>query len=124
MKKNGNGIGNGHYCPLDLVENYLRRFVVYPSEHAVVAHVLWIAHTYFMDQWETTPRLAFMSPLPESGKTRALEVTELFVTYPRLSYSMSAASLVRTSPRGTRIMKSRRSSMTKSTTFFPKARRG
>jgi hypothetical protein len=31
------------YSPLDLVENYLRRFVIYPSDHAVTAHVLWIA---------------------------------------------------------------------------------
>jgi hypothetical protein len=34
------------YCPLDLVENYLKRFVSYPSEHARVAHTLWIAHTH------------------------------------------------------------------------------
>ena len=26
------------YSPLDLVEGYLRRFVAYPSEHALVAH--------------------------------------------------------------------------------------
>ena len=97
---NGNGTGNGHYCPLDLVENYLRRFVVYPSEHAITAHVLWIGHTHFMNLWETTPRLAFMSPLPESGKTRALEVTELFVPNPRLSFSISAAALVRVIARG------------------------
>jgi len=25
------------YTPLDLLENYLRRFVIYPSEHALVA---------------------------------------------------------------------------------------
>jgi hypothetical protein len=36
------------YCALDLVENYLRRFVVYPSEHALTAHVLWIAHTHLI----------------------------------------------------------------------------
>jgi hypothetical protein len=54
------------YSPLDLVENYLRRFVIYPSDHAVTAHVLWIAHCHLMDCWETTPRLAFMSPEKES----------------------------------------------------------
>ena len=47
--KNGNGAGNGHYCPLDLVENFLRRFIIYPSEHALVAHILWIAHTHLME---------------------------------------------------------------------------
>jgi Protein of unknown function (DUF3631) len=88
------------YCPLDLVENYLRRFVIYPSEHALAAHVLWIAHTHLMDHWESTPRLAFMSPEPESGKTRALEVTSLFVSNPRLSFSMSTAALVRIVAKG------------------------
>ena len=88
------------YCPLDLVENYVRRFVVYPSDHAIVAHVLWIAHAHRMDCWETTPRLAFMSPEPESGKARALEVTSLFVPNARLSFSMSAAALVRIIAKG------------------------
>jgi len=44
------------------VEKFLGRFVCYPSEHAHVAHVLWIAHTHCMDAWESTPRLAFLSP--------------------------------------------------------------
>ena len=34
------------------VEHYLGRFVAYPSEHARVAHTLWIAHTHLMDCWE------------------------------------------------------------------------
>jgi len=49
------------YTPLDLLESYLRRFVAYPSEHALVAHTLWIAHTHIIDRFDTTPRLAFMS---------------------------------------------------------------
>ena len=81
--------------PLDQVEEYIRRFVVYPNEHAVVAHALWIAHTHLMDCWDTTPRLAFMSTSPGSGKTRALEVSELLALSPRMSASMSAAALVR-----------------------------
>ena len=88
------------YCPLDLVESYLRRFVIYPSQHALTAHVLWIAHTHLMDRWETTPRLAFMSAGPQSGKTRALEVTELFVPNPIMAFNISAAALVRSISRG------------------------
>ena len=38
------------------VYNFLARFVCYPSEHAHVAHVLWIAHAHLMDAWESTPR--------------------------------------------------------------------
>jgi len=78
------------YCPLDLVESYLLRFVSYPSEHALVAHALWIAHAHMIDRFDTTPRLAFMSAEKESGKTRALEVTALFVPDPILSISGSA----------------------------------
>jgi hypothetical protein len=83
------------YCPLDLVENYLRRFVAYPSEHALVAHVLWVAHCHLMSCWETTPRLAAMSEEKESGKTRLLEVTAELVPEPILSISASPAVIVR-----------------------------
>ena len=65
--------------PLDQVEMFLRRFVAYPSEHACVAHALWIAHTHMMEAWDSTPRIAFLSEEPGSGKSRALETTELLV---------------------------------------------
>jgi hypothetical protein len=64
---------------LDLVHDFLGRFVAYPSKDAHVAHTLWCAHAHIMDAWESTPRIAFLSPEPGSGKTRALEVTELLV---------------------------------------------
>jgi hypothetical protein len=74
---------------------FLGRFVVYPSEHAQVAHTLWIAHTHCMGVWHTTPRLAFMSEEKESGKTRALEVSELLTPGALLSFNLSPAALVR-----------------------------
>lgn len=58
---------------------FLRRFIAYPMPGAAVAHALWIIHTHLMECWESTPRIAFLSPEPGSGKTRALEVTELLV---------------------------------------------
>lgn len=61
------------------VHDFLGRFVVYPSDHAQIAHTLWAAHAHAMKAWESTPRIAFLSPEPGSGKTRALEVTELLV---------------------------------------------
>ena len=64
---------------LDAAETFVGRFVAYPSAHARLAHVLWIAHTHFMDSWESTPRIAFLSPEPGSGKSRCLEVTEPLV---------------------------------------------
>src|SRR5262245_14643160 len=64
------------------VSRFLARFVVYPSEHTKIAHVLWIAHTHLIGAWESTPRIAFLSPEPASGKTRSMEVTELLVPDP------------------------------------------
>ncbi len=67
---------------LNDIHGYLARFVSYPSEHAHVAHTLWIAHTHAMERWDSTPRIAFLSPEPGSGKSRCLEVSELLVPRP------------------------------------------
>jgi hypothetical protein len=94
----GNGTSPGDsapWQPLDAVEDFLADFVVYPSEAARVAHVLWIAHTHAIDKWESTPRIAFLSPEPGSGKTRALEVTELLVPRPISTVNVSSAYLFR-----------------------------
>jgi hypothetical protein len=80
---------------LDDVSAFLGRFVAYPSEHARTAHTLWVVHTHLMDAWDSTPRIAFLSPEPASGKTRALEVTELLVPNPVEAVNMSAAYLFR-----------------------------
>jgi hypothetical protein len=80
---------------LDEVEVLLRRFVVFPSDEAAIATVLWAAHTHFMDKWDTTPRIAFLSPEPASGKSRVLEILELLVPRPALAVNMSAAALFR-----------------------------
>ena len=81
--------------PLDDVLAYLRRFVAYPSEHAAVAHALWVVHAHLMDAWESTPRIAFLSPEPGSGKSRALEVCELLVPNAVNAVNVSVAYLFR-----------------------------
>lgn len=80
---------------LDEVESYLRTYVAYPSDYAGVAHVLWIAHTHMMPAWDSTPRIAFLSPEPASGKTRALEASELLVPRAIEAVNVSAAYLFR-----------------------------
>lgn len=80
---------------LGSVEDYIGRFVAYPSEHDRVAHVLWIAHAHLMDVWSSTPRLAFLSPEPGSGKSRALEVTEPLTPRPVQTISVSAPYIFR-----------------------------
>jgi hypothetical protein len=80
---------------LDDIHGFLGRFVAYPSQHAHVAHTLWAAHTHLMDAWDSTPRIAFLSPEPGSGKSRALEVTELLVPNPVEAVNVTAAYLFR-----------------------------
>ncbi|MBR1149346.1 DUF3631 domain-containing protein [Bradyrhizobium sp. JYMT SZCCT0428] len=77
------------------VFGFLGRYVRYPTEHAQTAHALWIAHSHCMQHWHTTPRIAFMSEEKESGKTRALEVTEILTPGSLLSFNLSPAALVR-----------------------------
>ncbi|QSX75611.1 DUF3631 domain-containing protein [Lysobacter arenosi] len=80
---------------LDAIHAFLGQFIAYPSEHAHVAHTIWIVHTHSMSAWVSTPRLAFLSPEPESGKSRALEVTEQLVPRPLNSFSVTSAYLFR-----------------------------
>jgi hypothetical protein len=80
---------------LDDVGRFLGRFIAYPTGHALVAHVLWIAHSHLMSAWDSTPRIAFLSPEPKSGKTRALEVTELLVPRPVATVNATPAYLFR-----------------------------
>jgi hypothetical protein len=85
----------GGAAALNGVHAYLGRFVVYPSKHAQVAHTLWIAHTHLMEAWDSTPRIAFMSEERNSGKTRALEVTDPLVPSPVHAVNVTPAYLFR-----------------------------
>src|SRR5215470_12458150 len=78
-----------------MTDEFTGKFIAYPSDEAHVAHVLWIVHTHLMEAWESTPRLAFLSPEPASGKTRALELTETLVPRACESVNMSVAYLFR-----------------------------
>lgn len=80
---------------LDDIGAFLARFVAYPNEHARTAHTLWVAHAHLMDGWESTPRIAFLSPEPASGKTRALEITQLLVPNAVEAVNVSPAYLFR-----------------------------
>ena len=62
---------------LDGLERFLRRHVVFARLEAIVAVVLWIAHTHAIEHAEATPYLAISSPEKQSGKTRLLECLQL-----------------------------------------------
>ncbi|MFG2293397.1 DUF3631 domain-containing protein [Streptomyces sp. NPDC048603] len=80
---------------LDEVEAFHRRFNVFPTEAAYVAVALWDAHAHLVECFETTPRIAFLSPEPGSGKSRALEIVELLTPRPVSTVSASANALYR-----------------------------
>jgi hypothetical protein len=80
---------------LDEVEAFHRRFNVFPTEAAYVAVTLWDAHAHLLDCFDSTPRLAFLSPEPGSGKSRALEIVETLVPQPMVAVNASAAALFR-----------------------------
>lgn len=80
---------------LDDVAAFLARFVAFPSEAALTAITLWIAHAHAIDAAQSTPRIAFLSPEPASGKTRALEVIELVVPHPMHAVNCTPAALFR-----------------------------
>ncbi|SOD76268.1 Protein of unknown function [Streptomyces sp. 1222.2] len=80
---------------LNDVEAFHRRFNVFPTEAAYVAVTLWDAHAHLVDCFETTPRIAFLSPEPGSGKSRALEIVETLTPRPVSTVSASANALYR-----------------------------
>ncbi|MGY4430033.1 hypothetical protein ACVWWO_002510 [Bradyrhizobium sp. F1.13.1] len=95
VRRNAGAPAEAGAALLEDVRGFLCRFVSYPSVHAAIAHTLWVVHTHLMSAWESTARLAFLSPEPGSGKTRALEVTEMLVPRPVHATNVSPAYLYR-----------------------------
>ncbi|MFD7085364.1 DUF3631 domain-containing protein [Streptomyces sp. NPDC059918] len=80
---------------LDEVEAFHRRFNIFPREGAYVAVALWDAHAHLLDAFDSTPRIAFLSPEPGSGKSRALEVMETLVPNKMAAVDASPSALFR-----------------------------
>ncbi|MER5298958.1 DUF3631 domain-containing protein [Streptomyces lasiicapitis] len=80
---------------LDEVEAFHRRFNVFPTEAAYVAVTLWDAHAHLMDALDGTARIAFLSPEPGSGKSRALEIIETLTPRAATTVNASANALFR-----------------------------
>lgn len=59
---------------LDSVAALFDQYVIFPSDEARSAVVLWAAHTWVAHRFESTGRLAVLSAEPGSGKSRVLEV--------------------------------------------------
>lgn len=78
---------------LDLIDAYAVRFLDFSHEYYRYMFVLWAAHTWFMDAWNHTPRLLFVSPEAGCGKTTAMDVVEQLVPRPLSAADMSPASV-------------------------------
>jgi hypothetical protein len=62
---------------LDEVHEFLLTYAVFPFVAAAVAVTLWAVHTHLVAGFESTPRLALLSPEKQCGKSRVLELLEL-----------------------------------------------
>jgi hypothetical protein len=80
---------------LDQVRATFTRYVVLPSEYAVVAVVLWTVATHSLSAFEHATRLAIHSPVKRCGKTRLLEILAALVHEPLSSTNISTPSLYR-----------------------------
>jgi uncharacterized protein DUF3631 len=80
---------------LDAVSSFVGRFIAYRSSDELVAVTLWAAHAHALDAFESTPRLALLSPEKGSGKTRTLEVLDQLVPNPMHAANLSVAALFR-----------------------------
>ena len=85
---------------LDDLDAALHRWVVWPGVEHRHAVTLWIAHCHFHAAFETSPRLAVLSPVKGSGKTRVLELIDASVVDAMSTMNTSVSALFRRIARG------------------------
>ena len=79
---------------LDGMAEAIGRYVIM-SDHARFATALWVVHTFLLDCFGITPRLAVRSPMKRCGKTTLLDVLSRLVLRPLPTGSVTAAALFR-----------------------------
>jgi hypothetical protein len=79
---------------LDAIAEAVRRYVVLMG-HAARAVALWIVHTYLLDCFLITPRLAIRSPVLRCGKTTLLDVVSRMVLRPLSTANVTASAIFR-----------------------------
>ena len=89
------GLSDGGDELLNDVAHFIGRFVALPSPTHCDTVALWAAHAHMVEHFHTSPRLAPISPEPESGKTRVLEIMELLTPDSMLILSPSPAAIFR-----------------------------
>jgi hypothetical protein len=79
---------------IDGAENLIRRFGILPDA-AYLPLGIWGVAGYVSDAFDAFPYVALLSPAKRCGKTRILEVLELFCAKPQRVTTVSSASLFR-----------------------------
>jgi putative DNA primase/helicase len=79
---------------LNELSTAVRQYVVLP-EHAADAVALWIVHTYLLNCFEISPRLAITAPEKGCGKTTLLDVLGPLVYRPLPTANTTAAAIFR-----------------------------
>lgn len=87
---------------LDALLAFYRKYAVYPTEHHYSVLLLWAAHSYVYEEFDTSPRLFLDSAVPGCGKTRTLELLDETARHPLMAFSASPAALIRTIDKGGR----------------------
>ncbi len=80
---------------LEDIKALLDRYLILPTGGAV-AVALWVLHTWTLDYFHVSPRLAILSPVKRCGKTRLLRVLAKLTRRPYQSGNMTSSSIFRT----------------------------
>lgn len=80
---------------LDEIVADLTRYIVFDSDHEARAVALWIAHCYFIDAFDVSPRLLVTAPTIRAAKSRLLDVVQRLVPRKKRCGSTTGASVFR-----------------------------
>ncbi len=80
---------------LDELRAVIGRYVVLPSEEALIAVTLWVAASHIQPALQHAPRLAVVGPTKGCGKSRVLDVLHETVSRPMMTVNTSPAVVFR-----------------------------
>jgi hypothetical protein len=73
----------------------ITKYIVFDSDHQPRAVALWIAHAYFIDAFDVSPRLLVTAPTIRAAKSRLLDVVQRVAPRARRCGSTTGASVFR-----------------------------
>jgi hypothetical protein len=80
---------------LDAIVDDLFRYIVFDTEHQAWAVALWVAHCWFIDAFDVSPRLLVTAPTIRAAKSRLLDTVQRMTPRARRCGSTTGASLFR-----------------------------